>query len=195
MQSPRLATVLAVCLLAAPPHPARAETPEEASATDDKHAHDAVKLLEGYAAYKMGHYDAARDIWQPLADAGNPNALLNLSTLFEQGQGAPADLAKSADLMRQSAEKGYAPAQLNYGMMLETGRGVSRDLDAAGDWFRKAADQGDKDAAFNLGVMLLVVGKDPAKAAARKAEARRYLAQAAEAGHPQAAALLPQTAP
>ena len=79
--------------------------------------------------------------------------------------------------------------------MLEQGRGVARDLAEAGRWFEKAALQGDRDAAFNLGVLLLVGEPDPETAKVRRAEARRWLTQAADAGHPQAVLLLPQAQP
>lgn len=179
MRPSRLSFAVAALLAltcAAPPAFATDET-----AASDKNSQDAIKLLEGYAAYKMGQYDKAKEIWQPLADAGNPNALLNLSTLFDKGD--DADKAKAADLMRQSAEKGYAPAQLNYGLALEKGSGVPRDMKGARHWFTKAAEQGDNDAAFNLGVMMLVGSPEIPP---DKAEAKKWLTQAAKAGNGQA---------
>jgi TPR repeat protein len=168
-------------LLSAPAHPQAPETDRDVAASD-KNSTDAITLLEGYAAYKMGRYDRAREIWQPLADAGNPNALLNLSTLFDQGD--DVDKAKAADLMRRAAERGYAPAQLNYGLALEKGAGVPRDMKGACHWFTKVAEQGDADAAFNLGVMMLVGAPD---VPADKAKAKRWLSQAAASGNAQAA--------
>lgn len=175
-----------------------AAAPAQTSSSDaanDRVARDAVTLLEGYASYKMGDYATARETWMRLAEAGNPNAMLNLSNLYEQGQGVPADLAEGARWMRRAAEAGYAPAQLNYGLMLERGRGVARDLAEARVWFEKAALQGDRDAAFNLGVLLLVLARDPAEADGAKEEARRWLQQAVDRGHGQAGAFLAQAAP
>jgi TPR repeat protein len=163
-----------------------------AQAPDDKVARDAVTLLEGYASYKMGQYEAARSTWLRLAEAGNPTAMLNLANLYEQGQGVPADPGQAVAWMRRAAESGYAPAQLNYGLMFENGRLLPRDLSAAASWFEKAAAQGDRDAAFNLGILLLVKEQNPERRAASRAEARRWLSLAAEKGHPQASAFLAQ---
>ncbi len=156
----------------------------------DRNARDAVTLLEGYAAYKMADYDRALTIWRPLADADNPNAMLNISNLYEQGQGVPRDLTIAARWMLRAAERGYATAQLNYGLMLERGQGVARDLAAAGGWFEKAALQGDKEAAFNLGVLHATGFGGGTVNANGIADARGWLERAAAAGHIEARQML-----
>ena len=161
-----------------------------ASGGPEKNAREAVILLEGYAAYKMGGYEKAYEIWKPLAESGNPNAMLNISNLYEQGQGVRLDPNKAARWMRRAAETGFGPAQFNYGVMLERGKGVARNLFEAGQWFEKAAAQGDSEAAFNLGVLHATGFGGAVMDTAKFEKAKVWLEQAAAKGHGQAKAML-----
>ncbi len=161
-----------------------------ASGGPEKNAREAVTLLEGYAAYKMGGYEKAYDIWKPLAESGNPNAMLNISNLYEQGQGATLDHVKAAAWMKRAADSGFGPAQFNYGVMLERGKGVERNLIEAGQWFEKAAAQGDAEAAFNLGVLHATGFGGVVMDTSKFEKARIWLEKAAAKGHGQAKAML-----
>lgn len=157
---------------------------EEALAGRDRASIEAVRNLEAYAAYKMGQYEAARDIWQALAASGNTTAMINLANLSGQGQGQPRDLAAALEWTRRAAEAGDSRAQVELGMAYETGHGLPHDNRQAAAWFRKAAEQGDRDGAFNLGVMLATAyGAGPAVSTPdQRREARHWLAEAAVAG-------------
>lgn len=158
----------------------------------DKASVEAVGNLEAYAAYKMGQYDRAREMWLALAGNGNTTAMLNLANLYEQGQGVPRDQALALGWTRKAAERGDPRAQMELGQAYEDGAGVPRDNAEAARWFRAAAEQGDGDAAFNLGVMLATnygQGVGTASPEQRK-EAADWLAKAAQAGNREAPPML-----
>ena len=154
----------------------------------DQVSADAVTNLEAYAAYKSGDFERARLIWVELAERGNTTAMNNLANMFDQGQGVDEDPAEAARILRLAAERGDAVAQLNLGLAYEAGRGVPRDNRRAAEWFLLAARQGDPQAQLNLGVMLATNyggGLDTATPQQR-AEAVRWLEQAADGGDPEA---------
>lgn len=72
---------------------------------------DPMALDRGKALYFSGDYEGALAAWQPLADAGDPRALYNLSTLYRRGLGVAVDPEKASALLQQSAQKGFRDAQ------------------------------------------------------------------------------------
>ena len=161
---------------------------DDFSPQKDKVSTEAVANLEAYAAYKMGQYDKARALWEDLAAQGNTTAMINLSNMFGQGQGTPADQAKALQWTQQAAQSGDSRAQVELGMAYERGQGMPHDNVMAAQWFRKAALQQDRDGAFNLGVMLATnygqgmgTGNDQ-----QTSEAITWLSQAAKAGKEEA---------
>jgi TPR repeat protein len=148
---------------------------------------DGVATLQGYAAFKMGDYQKALEIWKPLAEKGSSAAQLSLGAMYEQGQGVSQDYAEAAKWYERAASSGHAAAQFNLALLYETGRGVPRDLAKSAYWFRKAAEQGDRDSAYNLGVIYATgFGKGVTTDSKEAAEALKWLGRAAGKGHPQA---------
>lgn len=96
----------------------------------------------GLAAYDAGDYAAAREAWQPLAENGDPDALVALASLHVEGVGMRQDFILAAKLFRRAADQGYMVAQLNLGDYYARGRGVPRDLASAWMWLSLAARQG-----------------------------------------------------
>ena len=156
-----------------------------ASAEERDNAHEAVTNLEAYAEYKMGHYDAAREIWEGLAAKGNTTAMINLANLFQQGQGVTEDQKKATALVLQAAEAGDARAQYEIGIAYERGATVERDIVKASSWLKKSADQDYSDGQFAYGVMLATGhGKGLDKATPEeKAEALELLGKAKAGGN------------
>jgi hypothetical protein len=151
---------------------------------------DGVATLQGYAAFKMGDYQKALEIWRPLAERGSTAAQLNLGAMYEQGQGVAQDYAEAARWYERAAVGGHTSAQFNLALLYENGRGVPRDLQEAAYWFRQAAEQGDRDAEYNLGVIYATgFGKGVTADAKEAAEALKWLGRAASKGHPQAATM------
>ena len=100
----------------------------------------------GYAAYKSGAYQRAIDLWQPLAEAGDPRSQEFMGILYEEGLGVPKDIEKALAWYERAANSGDMAAQYNLGRIYLEGKLVDRDIDRGRDFLRRAADQGDKDA-------------------------------------------------
>ncbi len=108
-------------------------------------------VADGFAAYQEGDYERARDIWLPLADAGDPVAQHNLGKLFEFGGGElRQDYVQATRWYREAAAQGVAAAQNNLGLMHAQGRGIPRDTARAAELLQVAAANGYALAQYNL---------------------------------------------
>jgi len=116
-------------------------------------AQDDSSFARGVAAYEDGDYQAAAELWAPLAENGVPEAQRNLAQLYRLGLGVERDNERAYQLYIAAAEQNSVEAQVNVAFLLLTGEGVERDSKEAALWFAKAADQGDALAQFNLGLM------------------------------------------
>src|ERR1700688_3608287 len=88
---------------------------------------------------------------QAKADAGNPDAQLDLGRAYEVGNGVLRNDERAVKWYRAAAEQGNAIAQNNLGLMLRSGRGIEQDKGEAVRWYKKAAQQKNPAAMFNLG--------------------------------------------
>lgn len=120
--------------------------------------------------------------------------LLSLSAASFAGQREAEKALRSGNYAKALAEfeelanRGDAGAQAMLGKMYARGQGVATNHSKAADLFRRAALQGDAEGAFQLGVFYqngVGVGTQ-----ADKAEAAKWLRQAAGKGHPRAAYML-----
>jgi uncharacterized protein len=107
---------------------------------------------DGADAAERGDFATALQLWQPLANQGDPRAQQSLGNMYANGQGVPQDDAEAVKWFRKAADQGDPYAQFNLGNMYAEARGVPQDDAQAVKWFRKAADQGDPGAQYNLGV-------------------------------------------
>jgi TPR repeat protein len=102
------------------------------------------------------------------AQAGNPEAELQLAILYAKGEGVAQDYSIAARWFRAAAEQGLARAQYDLGVLYERGRGVLADPVQAGYWYRKAAEGKYPLAQYNLAVAYTKgegTRKDPTEAA------------------------------
>ena len=137
-------------------------------------------FAEGAAAYEAGNFAAAYDAWQPIAEAGDPDAQLALGILYENGRGVARDYKAAIAWYTRSAEAGHSGAQFNLGNMYRQGNGVAQNLPRAVLWWTLAADKGLPGAMLNLGIAYHLgegVAKDPVRAF-------ELFRRAAEAGIP-----------
>jgi TPR repeat protein len=89
----------------------------------------------GSAAYQKGDYDAALQVWRPLAEQGDAMAQLNLGFMYDQGYGVPQDFQQAIKWYRRAAEQGNDRAQYNLGLMYDNGDGVPQDYVQAHMWY------------------------------------------------------------
>ncbi len=86
---------------------------------------------DGMAAVKRGDYQAAHEIWLPLAERGDMRAQYNLGVLYDRGLGVPPNFAAAAKWYLAAAEQGHTDAEANLGYAYEQGRGVAQDFGQA----------------------------------------------------------------
>jgi hypothetical protein len=146
---------------------------------------------QGLVAYRHADFAAAKRVWEPVAEAGDPRAQFMLGYLSELGLGQPWSNAAAAPWYRQAAERGNALAQARLASLYARGMGVAHDEAAASRWYQAAAQGGLIEAQVELGRRLLVglgVERD-------LVQARFWLQQAGSRGHLEAAELALLLAP
>ncbi len=121
-------------------------------------------LGDGIAALHASDYQAARRIFQALADRSDPAGELWLAHLYREGLGVAPDAQEAAALLTKAAEAGSAVAAGALGKLYLDGDGVLQDAGAAQTWLRRAAQHGDAAAQRELGLLYergLGTAKDP----------------------------------
>jgi TPR repeat protein len=88
------------------------------------------------------------------AEAGEPEAVMELGLMHEFGREVPEDAVKARTLYVQAAAAGVVEADFRLGRLLSEGLGGPADLRAAFDRYLKAARAGHALAQYNVGAML-----------------------------------------
>lgn len=137
-------------------------------------------LEDGIAAYNRGDPAAALTLWRPLADAGNPDAQVNIGVLHANGEGVPQSYAEAIAWYRKAADQGDVFALNNLGLMYMRGQGIAASDRTAVQLYARAAEQNFAPAQFNLATMY-AQGRGTDK---DKAEAYKWLTLAILAYEP-----------
>ncbi len=87
------------------------------------------------------------------AEKGQAVAQYRLGTLYERGQGIPADPAKAAHWYEMAANQGNRKAMHNLAVSYAGGAAGKKNMAEAARWFAKAAALGLSDSQFNLAVL------------------------------------------
>jgi len=103
---------------------------------------------------------AAFSWYKQSAEAGYPDAQLNLGFMMYHGVGTTLDKDGSMYWYEKSAKQGIAAAQYNLGKIFWDGSVGVKDPAQAQSWFLAAAKQGMPEAQFALGVALST-GREP----------------------------------
>ncbi len=108
--------------------------------------------LEAEAAYDTGDYVRAYELWLPLANKSDTNAVYNIATLYRHGLGVQKNTEAALEWYRRAALLGHSLSQVNLGRLLLKGEGgVKREVNVAISWFQKAATEGDPFGQYYLG--------------------------------------------
>ena len=141
---------------------------------------EAIEFLG--ACYRDGDYGLVKSgkraakLFKRAVELGNVDAMTNLGSLYDEGNGVKRDPRKANQLFRMASDRGNVMAQFNLAQNLRIGDGVQApDRTEAKHWFERAAAQGYAVAQFNLAVML-----DEEQ---NVDESFRYYKLAAERGH------------
>lgn len=107
------------------------------------------------------------DIYRPLAEAGNADALCKVGSAYFRGQFVEKDIERGLAFWREAAEKGNANAQAYLGSQYLIGTHIPQDYTSALKYLLLAGAQDQPDALNNLAYMYengIVVKKDQRKA-------------------------------
>ena len=122
----------------------------------------------GQAAFERGDYEGAFKSWLGLAEAGNPDAQLNIGYLYRAGAGTAQDPVAAFGWFEKAAAQGISDGEVAVGTAYLHGVGVDKDETEAERWLRKAAERGNADGQVHLGMMYVDgrgVGQDFVSAA------------------------------
>lgn len=110
-------------------------------------------LDDAVAAKDRGDFAQAFQLFTSLALRGDAASQFQLSLLYRNGQGVPADATQSLRWLRQSAHGGHAAAQSNLGAAYTQGRVLPQNHRLAYVWLSAGASGGSREAATNLEVL------------------------------------------
>ena len=88
---------------------------------------------------------------QRKAESGNAQAMFELGSAYEKGEGAPKDPQQATTWFTKAADAGNASAMYRLGRMYAKGSGGQKDYVEAFDWYKRAAAAGNSEAMYDLG--------------------------------------------
>lgn len=109
-------------------------------------------LISANALFVRGQFEAAFDIYDRLAAAGDLDAMFNLGYMHQFGIGAPLDYELAADFYAVSLYLEGGDAAYNLAVMQLLGLGGAPDAARAVRYMEKAADAGCPEAQLYLAV-------------------------------------------
>lgn len=116
----------------------------------------------GRDAFLAADYAEARHILEPLAGAGDAEALYWTGVMYSQGRGYVRDCLEAAFHYEQAARQDHPEAAFNLGFMLYYGAGASAadcelipDREKSAPWLLRAAEMGKPRAQFLVGRMYM----------------------------------------
>lgn len=116
-----------------------------------------------YAAYRIGDYRQAFEMFSRFAHERDAEVLYRLGQMYRNGWGVEKNLPKAAAWYQNAADQGHAPAMYNLAGMYHNGQGVTKDINAAIRLATGAASLGYTKACIYLGDVYakgLGVGQD-----------------------------------
>ena len=110
-------------------------------------------LNNGWAAYKLEDYEAAFDLWLPLAEQENSSAQVLIGLMYSQGHAVEQNSLEAAKWYALAADQGHTPEKWRIAILYYHGNGVPQDYQKAAELYHSAAKQGDTYSQKALSVM------------------------------------------
>ena len=126
-----------------------------------------MDLASGIAAFEAKEFRRSRQLLQPLAENGNPEAQYRLAVQYQAGLGVVQNQLQAYHWMRAAAEQDHGLALHGLGIMSLYGECVEKNAQQAAGWLQRAAAQGLAGSMATLASMYeqgLGVEKDAARA-------------------------------
>jgi hypothetical protein len=101
-----------------------------------------MDLVSGVAAFEAKEFRRARQLLQPLAESGNPEAQYRLAVQYQAGLGVVHNALQAYHWMREAAQQGQPLALHGLGIMYLYGECVEKNEQQALEWLQRAANQG-----------------------------------------------------
>lgn len=108
-------------------------------------------IFEDYLWNRPGYASAVREMIQPLADSGIPEAQNQIGVFYQSGLRIERDFKKARDWYTKAASQGNTAAQYNLGMLHYDGKGMAKDVAEGIKLIRISADGGYAPAQIWLG--------------------------------------------
>lgn len=103
-------------------------------------------LSEGQEAFNSGDYAKALELWQKLAQDGQPEAQVFVGLAYANGWGVKKNLEEASNWYMRAAENNSPSGQFLLGLHYVT-TGINQyDVRVGIKWLKRAADNGDKQA-------------------------------------------------
>lgn len=96
---------------------------------------------EARSAFNFFDYTVARRAWEPLAEAGHPDAQYGLYQIYSRGLLIEPDQAVALRWLRPAANQGHAAAQFYLGLTYLRGDGLEQNFTQAWVWFSRSEKQ------------------------------------------------------
>src|SRR5690606_29127316 len=80
------------------------------------------------------------------AENGHVNAMYDLGSLYDSGQGVQQNYTEAVKWTKMSADKGHVGAMYNLGAFYESGEGIPQNYTEAFKWYQQAAGKGHEKA-------------------------------------------------
>ena len=135
----------------------------------------------GFYYLTQGEYEQALNYFRTASDAGMPESMAALATLYSTGSGTDKDEMQAYKWYRKAAEAG---SQAGYEGLADCMRTISGDLEESGDMYEKISNPSDR-VCFILGYFYAFAGRED-----EYGRAQELLKKAAAAGHVYASAFL-----
>lgn len=110
-------------------------------------------VKEAWGFYKLGDYEAAINLWMPLAELGNSYAQGYIGLMYNQGHSGEQNINKAAKWYSLASDQGHIPSKWRLAMLYYHGSGVTQDYQKAADLYHSAAKQGDIYSQKALGII------------------------------------------
>ena len=101
-----------------------------------------MDLASGIAAFEAKEFRRARQLLQPLAEDGNPQAQYRLAVQYQAGLGVVHNPQLAYHWMREAAEQDHDLALHGLGIMYLYGECTQKNAQQAALWLQRAADLG-----------------------------------------------------
>jgi len=134
---------------------------------------------DAFKAYDAGDFEAAVNIWRPMAEDGDARAQYWIGKLYTRGAGVAKDFAQARKWIEAAARQGHTKAEHGMGDIYRYGDGVRSDASTSFDWYMRAAKKGYALSELSLAELIL---SDENSSEERLRSAQEWLRSPAERG-------------